>query len=121
MDLRQWMENPVKGEQKKKVQLISKQIQRVADLYHQWQAVGTDGKNFAVPELYRSVGIEEIEQNNWTLVPSKYIEFIDHDLEIDYPKEMARIQQEMKALMQQEKDSQKKLEEAFKGIGYGIE
>jgi type I restriction enzyme M protein len=55
------------------------------------------------------------------LVPSKYIEFIDHDLEIDYPKEMARIQQEMKELMQREKDSQIMLAEAFKGIGYEIE
>ena len=121
MDLRQWTENPVKGEQKKKVQLITEQIQRVAVLYHQWQSVGTDGKNFAEPEFYRSVGIEEIEQNNWTLVPSKYIEFIDHDLEIDYPKEMARIQKEMKDLMQREKESQRMLEEAFEGIGYGIE
>lgn len=121
MDLRQWIENPVKGEQKKKVRLITEQIQRVADIYHQWQSEGTDGNNFAVPELYRSVGIDEIEQNGWTLVPSKYIEFIDHDLEIDYPKEMARIQQEMKELMQREKESQKMLEEAFKGIGYGIE
>ena len=81
---------------------------------------GTDGNNFAVPELYRSVSIDEIEQNNWTLVPSKYIEFIDHDLEIDYSKEMARIQQEMKELMQCENESQKMLEEAFKGIGYSI-
>ena len=121
MDLRQWKDNPVKGEQKKKVQLLSDQIQKVADIYHQWQSVGTDGKNFEVPELYRSVGIEEIEQNGWTLVPSKYIEFIDHDLEIDYPKEMARIQQEMKELMAKEKESQKMLEEAFKGIGYGID
>lgn len=121
MDLRRWTENPVKGEQKKKVRLITEQIQRVADLYRKWQSVGTDGKNFAEPELYRSVGIEEIEQNNWTLVPSKYIEFIDHDLEIDYPKEMARIQQEMKELMQREKESQRMLEEAFKGIGYGID
>ena len=121
MDLRQWNENPVKGEQKKKVQLITEQIQRVADTYHLWQSEGTDGKNFAEPELYRSVGIEEIEANNWTLVPSKYIEFIDHDLEIDYPKEMARIQQEMKELMQREKDSQIMLAEAFKGIGYEIE
>ncbi len=120
MDLRQWNENPVKGEQKKKVQLITEQIQRVADIYHQWQSVGTDGKNFAVAEQYRSVGIDEIEQNNWTLVPSKYIEFIDHDLEIDYPKEMTRIQQEMKELIQREKESQKMLEEAFKGIGYSI-
>lgn len=121
MDLRQWTENPVKGEQKKKVLLSSEQIRRVADIYHQWQSVGTEGKNFAAPEFYKSVGIEEIERNNWTLVPSKYIEFIDHDLDIDYPKEMARIQQEMKELLQREKESQKMLAEAFKGIGYGIE
>ena len=121
MDLRRWTENPVKGENKKKIRLVAEQIQRAAELYHQWQMVGTDGKNFAKPELYRSVGIDEIEQNGWTLVPSKYIEFIDHDLEIDYPKEMARIQQEMKDLMQREKDSQNMLEEAFKGIGYGID
>lgn len=121
MDLRRWNENTVKGEQKKKVKLIADQIQRVADIYHQWQSEGTNGKNFAVAEQYRSVGIEEIEANNWTLVPSKYIEFIDHDLEIDYPKEMARIQQEMKELMQREKESQRMLKEAFKGIGYVIE
>ena len=124
MDLRQWTENPVKGEQKKKVQLITEQIQRVADIYHAWQSEGTDGKNFAVPELYKSVSVEGeggIRENNWTLVPSKYIEFVDHDLEIDYPKEMARIQQEMKELMQREKESQKMLEEAFRGIGYNIE
>lgn len=121
MDLRQWTENPVKGEQKKKVLLITEQIQRAAKIYRQWQTVGTDGKNYAEPELYRSVGIDEIEQNGWTLVPSKYIEFIDHDLEIDYPKEMARIQQEMRELMAREKESQSMLEEAFKGIGYGID
>ena len=121
VDLRRWTENPVKNEQKKKVLLSSEQIQRVADIYHKWQSVGTDGKNFAEPELYRSVCIDEIEQNNWTLVPSKYIEFIDHDLDIDYPKEMARIQQEMKDLMKREKESQRMLEEAFKGIGYKID
>ncbi len=121
MDLRQWTENPVKGENKKKVRLVAEQIQRAADIYHQWQSEGTDGKNFAEPELYRSVGIDEIRQNKWTLVPSKYIEFIDHDLDIDYPKEMARIQKEMKELMQREKKSQKMLEEAFKGIRYAID
>ena len=67
------------------------------------------------------LGIEEIRQNNWTLVPSKYIEFIDHDLEIDFPVEMARIQKEMRELMALEKQSQKMLADAFKGIGYGIE
>ena len=35
-------------------------------------------------------------------------------------KDMTRIQQDMKELMQREKESQKMLEEAFKGIGYDI-
>ena len=54
------------------------------------------------------------------MTPSKYIEFVDHDLDIDYDKEMKRIQSEMKEILEQEKKSQKLLEDAFKGIGYGI-
>lgn len=121
MDLRQWRDNPVKGENKKKIRLSDDQIDRAAVIYHTWQSEETDGSNYAVPELYRSVSMDEIERNGWSLVPSKYIEFIDHDLEIDFPAEMARIQQEMRDVLAQEKASQKMLEEAFRGIGYGIE
>lgn len=121
MDLRTWTENPVKGEGKKKVLLNEAQIRHAADIYHTWQNEGTDGTDYAVPELYRSVGMDEIEKQGWSLIPSKYIEFIDHDLEIDFPVEMARIQQEMREVLAQEKQSQKMLEDAFRGIGYGIE
>lgn len=121
MDLRTWKENPVKNEGKKKVRLIDEQIQKIADIYHAWQSEGTDGRNYEVPELYRSVGIEEIEEHGWSLVPSKYIEFIDHDLDIDFNAEMSRIQKEMQEVLAQEKQSQKMLEDAFRGIGYGIE
>lgn len=135
MDLRTWTENPVKGENKKKILLDSVQIQHAADIYHTWQNVGTDGANYAEPELYRSVKVykkklSESEQMNnvptvegcgWSLVPSKYIEFIDHDLDIDFPAEMARIQKEMKDIVAAEKQSQKMLEDAFRGIGYGID
>lgn len=121
MDLRTWTENPVKGESKKKVMLDTTQIEKAANIYHTWQREGTDGTRYEVSELYRSVGIAEIEENNWALTPSKYIEFIDHDLEINYEKEMARIQSEMKEVMKQEKQSQQMLEDAFRGIGYGIE
>lgn len=137
MDLRTWTENPVKNESKKKIRLLSAQvedetgeqpegavfgqIERAAEIYHTWQSEGTDGRNYEVPELYRSVGIAEIEKKDWSLIPSKYIKFIDHDLEIDYPAEMRRIQQQMKEILEQEKKSQKMLEDAFKGIGYGIE
>ena len=120
MDLRTWTGNPVKNEGKKKVLLDAAQIRRAADIYHTWQSAGTDGNAYAVPELYRSVGIREIEAQGWSLVPSKYIEFIDHDLEIDFPTEMARIQKEMRELMAFEKQSQKMLADAFKGIGYKL-
>lgn len=121
MDLRQWTENAVKGENKKKVRLAAEQIEKAEEIYHTWQCEGTDGKKYEVPELYRSVSIEEIESKGWTLTPSKYIEFIDHDLEIDYEKEMARIQAEMQEVMKLEKKSQQMLEDAFRGIGYGID
>jgi len=74
-----------------------------------------------VPELYRSVGIKEIEEKGWALTPSKYIEFIDHDLDIDYKKEMKRIQKEMKDLLKTERETQQMLVDAFKRIGFGIE
>lgn len=121
MDLRTWTENSVKGESKKKIRLVTEQIERAAGIYHIWQSEGTDGTKYEVPELYRSVGIAEIEKKNWALTPSKYIEFVDRDLEIDYEKEMARIQMEMKEIMKQEKKSQQMLEDAFRGIGYGID
>lgn len=134
MDLRQWTENAVKGENKKKVWLDDKQIRRASTIYHTWQSEGTDGAKYEVPELYRSVrvyknqlsseelkdGIPTIESKGWTLTPSKYIKFIDHDLEIDYEKEMSRIQTEMKEVIKLEKKTQQMLEDAFKGIGYGI-
>ena len=121
MDLRTWTENPVKGESKKKVRLVTEQIEKAADIYHIWQSEGTDGTKYEIPELYRSVAIAEIESKGWALTPSKYIEFVDHDLEIDYEKEMTRVQAEMKEIMKAEKKSQQMLEDAFRGIGYGID
>lgn len=121
MDLRTLTDNAVKGENKKKVRLDAEQIARVAEIYHVWQNEGTDGASYAVPEFYRSVRIEEIEAKGWTLIPSRYIQFVDHDLDIDFSSEMSRIRSEMRALMEQEEASRQRLKEAFKGIGYGIE
>lgn len=120
IDLRTWTENPVKNEQKKKVQLLTDQIERATSIYHTWQNEGTNSNTYAVPELYRSVNISEIEQKGWALTPSKYIEFIDHDLDINFEEEMKRIQNEMKEILKEEKETQEMLESAFEGIGYGI-
>lgn len=120
MDLRTWTKNDVKNENKKKVRLDSAQIERATKIYYDWQNEGTDENKYEVPELYRSVNIKEIEEKGWTLTPSKYIEFIDHDLNINFEEEMKRIQNEMKEILKEEKKSQQMLEDAFEGIGYGI-
>lgn len=127
MDLRRWDENIEeitidKGKKKKKTVLSDKQIEEIKSIYNNWQDV--DRSLYRdVPELCKSVNIndeEGIKSKNYSLAPSKYIEFIDHDLEIDYEKEMTRIQTEMREVLKKEKQSQRMLEEAFRGIGYGI-
>ena len=120
-DLRRWddnIENYVveKGKKKKKTILTESQIAKVKDIYQSWQSEGYED----VPELCKSATLDEIKAANYSLAPSKYVEFINHDLEIDYDKEMARIQKEMQEVMKIEKASQASLEEAFRGIGYEI-
>ena len=131
MDLRTWDENIEKytydkNKNKKKTVLTSEQIARVKDIFESWRCV--DGGYEDGPELCKSVRIKgddsdglTIESHGFALTPSKYIEFIDHDLGIDYEKEMGRIQAEMKELLATEKKSQAMLEAAFEGIGYGID
>lgn len=139
MDLRTWNQNIEeividKGKKKKKTILTDEQIAEVKKVYSAWQSADTSGYQ-DVPEFCRSTkiwekdlteedrkrGLISIESKNFSLAPSKYIEFIDHDLDIDYPAEMARIQTEMQEVMAAEKRSQKMLEDAFRGIGYGID
>lgn len=121
IDLRQWTENPVKGEQKKKVILKEDQIKRATEIYFKWQAEGTDGANYAEPELYRSVRIDEadgIEANNFSLVPSRYIEFVDRDSNIDYDKVLAETASVVSDLLKRQKKNDETLRNALKQLGY---
>jgi len=115
VDLRRWNE---KKYEKKYVMFDEDQIAAIKDIYADWQT----GKEYTdEPELCQSVTLEEIRAKNYTLAPSKYIKFIDHDLEIDYKSAMNRIQIEMHKILTAEKKSQEMLTEAFRGIGYGID
>lgn len=124
MDLRTWNENIEvieidKNKSKKKVALTDEQIAEVKKIYNAWQEENGDYKNIA--ELCQSVSIGGLREKDYSLAPSKYIEFIDRDLDIDYEKEMTRIQKEMRDILKKEKKSQTMMEEAFRGIGYGLD
>jgi type I restriction enzyme M protein len=117
VDLRRWNETTY---EKKYVKFSDEQIAAVKKIYNGWQSADTDAYH-DVPELCKSTTIEDIRDQGYSLAPSKYIEFIDHDLDIDYAKEMSRIQGEMRKVMKLERHSQAMLEAAFRGIGYGID
>ena len=124
MDLRSWTgdewNNAVKNMQKKKYALTSEQISKATEIYRKWQEEGTDGKNYAEPELYRSVDFETIKANNFSLVPSRYIEFVDRDTNIDYDATLKETSKAVSELLKAHESNTAKIKAAFEGLGYGI-
>lgn len=102
MDLRRWGTEY----EKKYIQLSEEDIEKVAANYHNWQRVGQDKTYKNIPEFCYSASIQEIENNGYSLIPSKYIEFVDRDSNIDFDKEMKRIKNEFQTLLAQEVESQ---------------
>lgn len=116
MDLRRWGSEY----EKKFVELTDEDIAKVAQNYHNWQQVDFKDTYKNIPEFCYSADFEEVKSNDFSLVPSKYIEFVDADSNIDFDKEMKRIQSEFKTLIKEEKESQAELIEAFKVLGYEL-
>lgn len=121
MDLRQWTENPVKKEQKKKIELKADQIKRATEIYFKWQSEGTTGTNYAKPEQYRSVGLAELKEKNYSLVPSRYIEFVDSDSNIDYHQVLTETATTVSDLLSSQEKNDKTLRNALKQLGYECE
>lgn len=118
MDLRQ-MGEPF---EKKFTQFSIDDIRQVADTYHDWQtSLETEiAEAFNRPEFCYSAALEEIEKKDFSLVPSKYIQFINRDENIDFDEKMKTLQAEFKELLQAEEESKKELLNVFKNLGYAI-
>jgi type I restriction enzyme M protein len=107
--------------EKKYIQLTEEDIKKVVSTYHNWQRGKYKEAYKNIPEFCYSANESEIEKNNFSLIPSKYIKFVDRDSNINYDKEMKRIQKQFTNILTEEKNSQEKLMEAFKRLGYEIE
>jgi len=116
VDLRRW------GQEFEKmfIELTDEEIGNVSENYHNWQQFDYKTTYKDVPEYCYSANFEEIKANDFSLVPSKYIEFIDRDSKIDFDTEMKRIQKDFKILLKDEKQSQDQLINAFKTLGYEL-
>ncbi|HIC33134.1 MAG TPA: DNA methyltransferase [Flavobacteriaceae bacterium] len=105
--------------EKKYTQFSNTHIEDIAKTYHNWQQKDSDYKD--VPEYCCSATLEEVKAKDYSLVPSKYIEFVNRDENINFEDKMKTLQTEMTDLLKQEAQSKEDLLNVFKELGYDIE
>jgi type I restriction enzyme M protein len=110
--------------EKKYTQFSEEDIATITSTYHLWQS-STSSDDAAtykdVPEFCFSASLEGIVKKDYSLVPSKYIEFVNRDENIDYATKMKTLQEEMTDLLQAESQSKTDLLTVFSELGYEIE
>lgn len=116
MDLRQ-MGSPF---EKKYIELTEEDRAKVTAVYHNWQEEGFETTYQDVPEFCYSAKRDEVQEKGYTLVPSRYIEFINRDENIDFDTKMKTLQGELKELLVEEEKSKADLLAVFKELGYEI-
>lgn len=106
--------------EKKYIQFSEENIADISKTYHTWQQKSFETEYKDIPEFCYSASLEEIAKKDYSLVPSKYIEFVNQDENIDFDTKMQNIQSEFTELLQQEEQSKQDLLKVFKELGYEI-
>jgi type I restriction enzyme M protein len=102
--------------EKKYIQFSEEDILKITGTYHQWQTKEIEN----IPEFCYSASLEEIEKKDYSLVPSKYIEFVNRDENIDFDEKMQSLKSEFADLLKAETQSKNDLLSVFKELGYEI-
>lgn len=116
MDLRQ------KGEpfEKKYTQFSDDDIQNITTTYHNWQQEAWTETYENIPEYCYSASLEDIRKKDYSLVPSKYIEFVNRDESLDYAEQMQSLQTDLQNLFKQEAELKQQVQNVFKELGYKL-
>ncbi len=116
MDLRQ------RGEpfEKKFIQFSESEIENIASSYHTWQQKVTENPYENMAEYSYSASLDEIRKKDYSLVPSKYIEFVNRDENVDFDTQMQVLQSELKELFQHEAQLKTEVIDVFKTLGYEL-
>lgn len=114
MDLRQIGE-PF---EKKFIQFSSDDIVRIASTYHAWQQEDSGYEN--VPEFCYAATLDEVRAKDYSLVPGKYIAFVNRDEQVHFEEKMTSLQRELTELIKAEAQSKIDLLNVFKELGYEI-
>ena len=102
------------------VNLNEEDKEKIKNTIFNWQSTEWEKLYSNEDEFCYSATKDEIKRKDYSLVPSKYIKFVNKDSSIDYDKKMNEIQDLYKNIINEEEKCQKELIEAFKEIGYAI-
>ncbi len=116
MDLRQ-MGVPF---EKKYTQFSADDIMKITDTYHNWQQTNYKTTYQDTPEFCYSAGLDDVIKKDFSLVPSKYIEFVNRDENVDFDVKMEMLKAEFTNLLKAEAQSKNDLLMVFKELGYEI-
>jgi len=105
--------------EKKFTQFLPEDLERIANTYHDWQQVNNEYIDIA--EYTYSASLDDIRKKDYSLVPSKYIEFINRDENIDFEEKMRILKSEFSELLNAEEQSKKDFLKVFEELGYEIE
>ena len=81
---------------------------------------GGNGGYQNTPEYCYAATLDEVRARDYSLVPSKYIEFVNRDENVAFDEKMRRLQTELTDLLQAEAKSKNDLLNVFKELGYAI-
>lgn len=111
--------------EKKFIQFSAENIRQITSTYHNWQTVPSPSERVRerlnIPEYCYSAITEEIRNKDYSLVPSKYIEFVNRDENVEYHEKMTELQQEIVGLLKAEQQSNQDLMMVFEKLGYAVE
>ncbi len=116
MDLRQ-MGIPF---EKKFTQFSDEDINKISSTYHNWQQDNYKNNYHNIAEFCYNAAKSEVIKKDFSLVPSKYIEFINRDENIDFDVKMTALQAEFSELLKAEETSKNDLLTVFRELGYEI-
>lgn len=106
--------------EKKYVQFSPEKISEIAETFHTWQEVRAEKEYKDIAEYCYSATKEEIAAKDYSLVPSKYIAFKNHDEDVDFDHKMTQMRNDFTTLLKQEETSKSELLSVFKELGYEI-
>lgn len=106
--------------EKKFIEFDEETISKISQTYHNWQQIDFESNYQNIEEFCKSVHIDEIRKKDYSLVPSKFIDFKNIEENFNFDEKMNEIKTELASLFEQEEALKNDVVNVFKSLGYDL-